>query len=210
MIALIDYGMGNLLSVRKALEHVGGQDVALAASAEALAAADAVVLPGVGNFGDGAKHLRERGLDKPIADAFQAGKPFLGICLGMQLLMESSEEAPGVAGLGLVKGSVKRFPSLPGLKIPQIGWNSVDFKKSVPCVQGLSSGEYFYFVHSFYIAPDAPELAVGVTDYGINFCSCVGADNWFATQFHPEKSQDAGLLILRNFVNSIPGKRSCS
>ena len=203
MIALIDYGMGNLLSVRKALEHVGGQDVALVDSPAALAGADAVVLPGVGHFGDGAKHLRGRGLDKPIAAAFREGKPFLGICLGMQLLMESSEEAPGVAGLGLVKGGVKRFPAASGLKVPQIGWNGVDFQKRVPCVQGLESGEHFYFVHSYYVAPDDPSLTVGVTDYGISFCACLGADNWFATQFHPEKSQDAGLLILRNFVQSI-------
>lgn len=200
MIALIDYGMGNLSSVYKAFIAVGAKDLKIVSSPKELMRADAVILPGVGHFGDGMKNLIQNGLDQAVIEAVSAGKPFLGICLGMQLLMESSEEAPGIHGLGLLKGKTVRFSKEMGLKIPQIGWNCVKFTQEHPYFTGITSGEFFYFVHSYYLKPDNNKVVLGITDYGIDFCSCVSKENIFATQFHPEKSQDAGLAILRNFV----------
>ena len=203
MIALIDYGMGNLSSVHKAFAAVGAKDLKVVSTPNEVAKADAVILPGVGNFGDGMKNLTGSGLDKSVVSAVSAGKPFLGICLGMQLLMENSEEAPGVSGLGILKGSTVRFPKESGLKIPQIGWNCVNLTRKHPYMAGISSGEFFYFVHSYYLKPEEKNIVLGITDYGIDFCSCVAKDNIFATQFHPEKSQDAGLVILKNFVDFV-------
>ncbi len=203
MIALIDYGMGNLSSVRKAFLAVGAMDIKLVSDPQEITAAQAVVLPGVGNFGDGAKNLHELGFDTAIKSAVTSGKPFMGICLGMQLLMESSEEAPGVKGLGIIKGKTIKFDKNCCLKIPQIGWNSVSKIKNNICLDGIKDEEFFYFVHSYYVAPEEESYIAGITEYGIKFCSCIGRDNIFATQFHPEKSQDAGLRIIRNFVNSI-------
>ena len=204
MIALIDYGMGNLSSVSKAFKAVGAKDMVITSYANDIKKADAIVLPGVGNFGDGMRNLKEFNLDAAIkASVEEENKPFFGICLGMQLLMEGSEEAPGVPGLGLLKGQTVRFENLAGLKIPQIGWNSVNLKYHHPYFSELESDEYFYFVHSFYLKPENSECILGETNYGINFCSCVAKDNIFATQFHPEKSQDAGLTILKNFVKSL-------
>ncbi len=204
MIALIDYGMGNLSSVSKAFKAVGAKELIITSSADDIKKADAVVLPGVGNFGDGMKNLKEFQLDSAIRISVERDrKPFLGICLGMQLLMESSEEAPGIPGLGLLKGQTVRFPNMEGFKIPQIGWNSVQLKYKHPYFADLETDEYFYFVHSFYLKPENNEAVLGETDYGIKFCSCVAKENIFATQFHPEKSQDAGLTILKNFINSV-------
>ena len=206
MIALIDYGMGNLSSVYKAFNAVGvkdSKDIKIVTTPKEVMDADVIVLPGVGNFGDGMSSLTKLGLDKTIINAVSVGKPFLGICLGMQLLMENSEEAPGVAGLGILKGKTIRFSKEIGLKVPQIGWNSVNLIRKHPYFEGLSSGEYFYFVHSYYLKPKDEDVSLGTTDYGIDFCSCIAKDNIFATQFHPEKSQDAGLTILRNFVDCI-------
>ena len=205
MIALIDYGIGNLSSVYKAFMAVGAEDIKIVSTPKEIIEADAVILPGVGNFGDGMKNLIEKGFNLAILETVSAGKPFMGICLGMQLLMESSEEAPGISGLGILKGKTVRFSENMGLKIPQIGWNSVNVLREHPYFKGIASGEYFYFVHSFYLEPNDRDTVLGITDYGIDFCSCVAKDNVFATQFHPEKSQDAGLAILRNFVDVVQG-----
>ncbi|HPN84063.1 MAG TPA: imidazole glycerol phosphate synthase subunit HisH [Victivallales bacterium] len=204
MIFIIDYGMGNLFSVNKALASVGAP-VKMTSSPEDLKIADAVVLPGVGNFGEGMKNLSIFGLDKAIKKFVKTGKPLLGICLGMQLLMEESEEAPGQKGLGIFKGAVIRFPKSK-LKVPQMGWNSVKFLRDSPFTGELKQESYFYFVHSYYVSPNDPELVVGETEYGLNFCSAIGTKNIFATQFHPEKSQNAGLQILKNFVGLVNAK----
>jgi imidazole glycerol-phosphate synthase subunit HisH len=203
MIGLIDYGMGNLSSVNKALKAVGAIDVKLISTPEEIDIAEAIILPGVGNFGDGMKNLEERGLAGAIQNAVSFGKPFLGICLGMQLLMQDSEEAPSIKGLEVFEGSVVKFSSDLKLKVPQMGWNSVCFREPHQCIEGIKNREYFYFVHSYYVKPVNNEIVLGETDYGVNFCSCIAQNNVFATQFHPEKSQDAGLKILRNFVEAV-------
>jgi len=201
MIALIDYGAGNLRSVFKAVESIGG-DVKLVETAEDIAAADAVILPGVGNFGDGMNKVRERNLEQPILDAISSGKPFLGICLGMQLLLEESEEAPGVKGLGVFKGKVTHFPE--GVeKVPHMGWNDITIKNQHPCFEGIKDEDYFYFVHSYYAAPEDPSVTLASCDYIHEFAAVIGKDNVFATQYHPEKSQDKGLKILKNFVEMV-------
>ena len=203
MIALIDYGMGNLSSVYKAFNAVDAEGLKIVSTPKEVKGADAIILPGVGNFGDGMKNLTEKGLDQAVITAVSDGKPFFGICLGMQLLMESSEEAPDVAGLSILKGKVIRFSKEMGLKIPQIGWNCVNLTRQHPYFTGIFSGEFFYFVHSYYLKPENSETVLGITDYDIDFCSCVAKDNIFATQFHPEKSQNEGLAILRNFIENI-------
>ena len=203
MIALIDYGMGNLSSVYKAFAAAGANDLKIVTTPEEVQSADAVILPGVGNFGDGIKHLRNLGLDEAVIDAVSEGKPFFGICLGMQLLFESSEEAEGISGLGILKGRVVRFSNKMNLKVPHIGWNCVNLEKEHPYCSDIKSGEFFYFVHSYYVIPKDDNVILGRTDYGIDFCSCIAKDNIFATQFHPEKSQDAGLGILGNFIKEL-------
>jgi len=201
MIALIDYGAGNLRSVFKALESVGG-DVKLVETAEEIAAADAVILPGVGNFGDGMNKIRERNLEQPILDAIESGKPFLGICLGMQLLLEESEEAPGVKGLGVFKGKVVHFPE--GIeKVPHMGWNDITIKNNHPCFNEIQDEDYFYFVHSYFAKPEDPQVTLATCEYIHEFTAVIGKDNVFATQYHPEKSQDKGLKILKNFVELV-------
>jgi len=198
MIALIDYNMGNLLSVSKALEYVGG-DVRVVDTPADVAKADAVILPGVGNFGDGMEHLRARGFEQPVIDAVKSGKPFLGICLGMQMLLDASEEAPGVKGLGIIKGKVVRFPENIE-KVPHMGWNSVSIDRPCKLLEGVSDESYFYFVHSYYACPEAADAVIGSCEYIRRFAAIIGGNNIFATQFHPEKSQNAGLQILKNFV----------
>jgi glutamine amidotransferase len=201
MIGLIDYGMGNLLSVSKAFESIGA-DVLISEDPSALSQADAVVLPGVGNFGDGMKHLSERGLDKFVIDSIDSGKPFMGICLGMQLLMESSEEAPGISGLAVFKGSVPRFPDM-DLKIPHMGWNDVTVTENGSArFANVPDNSYFYFVHSYYVAPEDSSIVAGTCSYGIDFAASISRDNIFATQFHPEKSQDCGIQLLKNFCEN--------
>ena len=200
MIALIDYGSGNLRSVSKALQHEGA-DVELVDAPEALAKADAVVLPGVGAFGDCVRNLQERGLWNPIKEWLGSGRPFLGICLGYQLLFESSEETPGVNGFGFFKGQVRRFHEA-GLKIPHMGWNTLQ-KSDHKLWQGLPENPYVFFVHSYFPVPEDPSIITSRTTYGETFAASVARDNVAAVQFHPEKSQETGLAILRNFIQSI-------
>lgn len=200
-IALIDYGMGNLRNVERAIIAVGG-DVRRIEHGDQLHGFDGVILPGVGNFGDGMRHLEERGFIQPIYDAVASGLPFLGICLGMQMLFESSEEAPDVAGLGIFKGKVLRFPE-GGAKVPHMGWNTVTRVNLAPLQPAFEKETFFYFVHTYYVRPDDPSVTMAICDYILPFTAAVGRDQVYATQFHPEKSQDAGLEILRLFVKTV-------
>ncbi len=205
MIAIVDYGVGNLRSVQKALESVGAP-AQVTADPAVVDAAAAIVLPGVGAFGAAAANLRQSGLLPPVLAGIEAGKPFLGICVGMQLLFEYSEELYGgerPRGLGLLPGAVRRFP--PGLKVPQIGWNQLEFRRESPLFAGVDAGAYVYFVHSYYCAPADDESVAAVTDYGITYCSSVYLRNIAAIQFHPEKSSRVGLGILRNFRDWCAG-----
>ena len=198
-IALIDYGSGNLRSVSKALQHEGA-NVRLVDTPEGINGAAAVVLPGVGAFGDCVRGIRERALWEPVKNWLHSGKPFLGICVGYQLLFESSEESPGEAGFGFFKGGVKRFEA-PGLKIPQIGWNTLDIPdRAHPLWRGLPPQPYVYFVHSYFPVPEDQSIVAARTTYGETFSAGVVSGNVAAVQFHPEKSQEVGLAILRNFI----------
>jgi len=206
MIAIVDYGMGNLRSVQKAFETVGHQ-AAVTRDPRAIADASHVVLPGVGAFADCMANLQRYSLVEPIRQAIASGKPFLGICLGLQLLFTESEEFGLHKGLGLLSGRVKKFPFGNGhapaangrLKVPHMGWNGVTVQRTAPPLRGIASGEQFYFVHSYYVEPRDMSVAATMTDYGPPFVSSVWRDNIFACQFHPEKSQAAGLRIVRNF-----------
>jgi imidazole glycerol-phosphate synthase subunit HisH len=201
-IGLIDYGSGNLRSVAKALQIVGAEpeQVASAPIPEDL---DALVLPGVGSFGDSVRHLQERGLFRPIREWLTSRKKFLGICLGYQLLFQASEESPGVQGLGLFEGAVRRFRA-GNLKVPQIGWNRLTWtKEAQERFPGLPINPYVYFVHSYYPVPENGSIIAATAEYGEEFAAAVVADNLLATQFHPEKSQENGLAILRQFVSSL-------
>lgn len=197
MIAIIDYGMGNLCSVQKALERVGAS-TKITENPEDLSRAEKIVLPGVGAFGNAMKELEARGFVAAVKEEVGNGKPFLGICLGFQVLFDASEESPGVRGLGLFSGEVKRFVT--DLKVPHMGWNQLRIKRRAPIYKGLEDGAFVYFVHSFYVAPENEEDIATSTDYSLEFASSVWRGNVFATQFHPEKSQAVGLAILENFV----------
>jgi glutamine amidotransferase len=199
MIAIIDYEMGNLRSVQKGFERVGHAATITCDPAE-LQAAGKIVLPGVGAFRDAIAALRERQLVDPIRDAIAAGKPFLGICLGLQLLFERSFEDGEHDGLGVIPGEVRRF-SLPArYKVPHMGWNQVRFRRRPPLFEGVDDGSHFYFVHSYYVVPGEAAWIATETDYASPFCSSVWRGNLFAVQFHPEKSQSAGLRLLKNFA----------
>jgi glutamine amidotransferase len=199
MIAIIDYQRGNLRSVQKGFERVGFA-AEITSDPQRLAAADKVVLPGVGAFGDAMAELRTRGLVEPIRDMIAAGKPFLGICLGLQLLFDVGYEGGEHAGLGVLRGKVVRFDLPVGFKVPHMGWNQGRFVRPAPVLDGLADGTHFYFVHSYYVVPEDPALVAIETTYGHPFCAMVWRDNLFATQFHPEKSQADGLRLLRNFA----------
>jgi glutamine amidotransferase len=202
MIALIDYGMGNLGSVHKALLRVGCQ-AEITDDPDQISRAEAVVLPGVGAFDDCVKNLVDRGLDVAVKDSVNDGKPFLGICLGLQMLFDSSEEGGKYPGLGIVPGKVVRFTH--DLKIPQIGWNQISIRKPAPHFAGVADGSWVYFVHSYYVVPEDDSVVATVTNYGYDFVSAIWRDNVFATQFHPEKSQAVGLKILENFGKLVNG-----
>ncbi len=196
MITVIDYGMGNLRSVARALELSGGS-VKVSSSARDILQADSVVLPGVGAFSKGMMNLNAMGLTSALMEAINTGKPFLGICLGMQLMYEGSEEGPACPGLGVFKGKVKRFDSR--VRVPHVGWNTVRTEGGNPLFKGIDQGDYFYFVHSYYAAPKADEFTTGRTVYGDEFASAIRRKNVYLTQFHPEKSQEKGMRLLRNF-----------
>ena len=201
MIALVDYDAGNVKSVEKAIEKLGGEFI-LTSDPETVRNADAVILPGVGNFGDCMDKLISRGLDKAIRSFASSGKPFLGICVGLQLLFDESEESPGIPGLGILKGKIRRFPVSDELKVPQIGWNNIISCKG-RLFDGINEGTYFYFVHSYYLEAADPSIVSSRAEYGVTFDSSVESGNVFATQFHPEKSSDAGLKVLKNFLDLV-------
>ena len=201
-IGLIDYGSGNLRSVAKALEAVGAEPQQIG-SGPIPSGLDALVLPGVGAFGDSVRHLQERGLFQPIREWLTSQKKFLGICLGYQLLFQASEESPGVEGFGLFEGTVQRFRST-HLKVPQIGWNRLTWTSEAhKRFPKLPSDPFVYFVHSYYPVPQNRSLIAATAEYGEEFAAAIVADNLLATQFHPEKSQENGLAILRQFVSSL-------
>ena len=197
MIALIDYGVGNLYSVAKAVTAVGG-DVKITSNADDLVRADKIILPGVGAFGDCMKNLFASGLIPTIREQISNKKYLLGICVGLQILFESSEESPNIDGLGILSGKIKKIHA-ENLKIPHMGWNSVNFSDS-KIFAGVKNNSYFYFVHSYHAAPDNKNLISATTDYGEKVTAAVESENIFATQFHPEKSGDVGLQILKNFI----------
>ena len=199
MIAIIDYDAGNLRSVEKALLSLG-EEVLVTRDRTELLAADKVILPGVGNFGDAMEKLKAYDLVRVIHELAERGKPFLGICLGLQLLFERSAEAPGVEGLGILKGEILRIPDGEGRKVPHIGWNSLHLQNGGRLFEGLPEGAYVYFVHSYYLKAENPEIVKAATEYGVTIDASVEQGNIFACQFHPEKSSQVGLKILENFA----------
>lgn len=200
VIAIIDYGMGNLRSVEKGFLKVG-VDARVVTEPGAVYDARAVVLPGVGAFRDCMKNLAGMSLIEPVVRSIEKGKPYLGICLGLQVLFTESEEFGTYEGLDIIKGKVKKFRT--DLKVPHMGWNNVKLLRRPPLFEGIKDESFFYFVHSFYVAPEDPDVIAATTDYGLTFTSMVWKDNIFATQFHPEKSQEAGLMILKNFGDFV-------
>ncbi|MDQ4083615.1 MAG: imidazole glycerol phosphate synthase subunit HisH [Actinomycetota bacterium] len=197
-VAVVDYDAGNTLSVTRALEKVGAR-VYLTSDPEEVLTADAVVLPGVGAFGDCVRKLKERGMDEACLETYRAGKPFLGVCIALQVFFEASEESPGVEGLGILPGKVVKF-DVGGLKVPHMGWNELDVVREHPILGGLS-GEDFYFVHSYHPEPEEDSDLLGESDYGGRFCAAAGRENLAAVQFHPEKSSRAGLKLYENFLS---------
>ena len=197
MIAIIDYDAGNIKSVEKAMRYLG-QDVEI--TRERILAADKVILPGVGAFGDAMEKIRQYGLEEVIRQVVDRGTPFLGICLGLQLLFEESEESPGAKGLGILKGKIRRIPGGEGLKIPHMGWNTLELSGDGRLFRGVPEEPFVYFVHSYYLEAQEEEIVKAVTWYGTKIHASVEKENVFACQFHPEKSSSTGLLMLKNFV----------
>ncbi len=200
MIAIIDYDAGNLKSVEKALEFIG-EEVVISRDRDEILSADKVILPGVGSFGDAMDKLKKYDLIKTINDVIEKRTPFLGICLGLQLLFERSDESEGIPGLGILKGEILRIPDTPGLKIPHIGWNSLRFMNDGRLFKDVNDDEYVYFVHSYYLKAANPSIVKAVTEYSTIIDASVEKDNVFACQFHPEKSGETGLKILKNFAS---------
>lgn len=206
MIAIIDYDAGNLKSVQKALAFLGEENIVTRDVGEILRA-DKVILPGVGAFGVAMDQLKRFGLDGVIREVCDRGTPFLGICLGLQLLFEGSEESQGVEGLGILPGTVVKIPEAEGLKIPHIGWNSLHIQNSGRLFRGVSQQTYVYFVHSYYLKAAVPEIVKATAEYGVTIDASVERGNVFACQFHPEKSSETGLHILKNFAGIMGGRR---
>ena len=202
MVAIIDYDAGNIKSVQNAVEYLGGECV-VTRDRDVIMNCDKAILPGVGAFGDAMQRLEEYGLIETIRDYTETGKPFLGICLGLQVLFEDSEESPGVKGLGILKGHIKRIPDSAELKVPQIGWNSIEINPSSRLLSTTQNGAYVYFVHSYYLEAEDESIVSSSTEYNTHIHSSVEKGNVFACQFHPEKSSDIGLNILKNFLFSI-------
>ena len=199
MIGIIDYDAGNLRSVEKALQYLGKETI-VTRDPEQIRKADKAILPGVGAFGDAMKKLQEYHLDTLIREIADSGKPLLGICLGLQLLFEESEESPGVKGLGVLEGKIRRIPEGEGLKVPHIGWNSLHLEHNGRLFRNIPENSYVYFVHSYYLEAKAPEIVKASTEYGVHIHASVEKNNLFACQFHPEKSSETGLQILKNFA----------
>lgn len=200
MIAIIDYDAGNIKSVEKALFHLG-QKVEITRNAQKILSADKVILPGVGSFGDAMGKIRQYGLEEVIWKVVEKKTPFLGICLGLQLLFERSDETPGVKGLGILKGEILKLPDVSGLKIPHMGWNSLEFPREGRLFHDLPEKPYVYFVHSYYLKAEEEEIVTATTEYSAHIHASVEKDHIFACQFHPEKSSDVGMQILKNFVD---------
>lgn len=200
MVAIIDYDAGNIKSVEKAMSYLG-QDVRVTRDYNDIVSASHVILPGVGSFGDAMDKLTLYGLDRAIYDVVDQKTPFLGICLGLQLLYDESEESPGVKGLGVLKGKIVRIPDAPGYKIPHMGWNSLEIRPDARLFQGIDNHAYVYFVHSYYLQAEDPDEVVATTTYTTHIHASVERENVFACQFHPEKSSSVGLKILDNFVH---------
>jgi glutamine amidotransferase len=203
-LAIVDYDVGNLHSAAKAFERLG-QPAVVTSDAAQIASAPAVVLPGQGAFATCMENLERARLTHAVLDAARSGRPFLGICVGMQILFDESEESPGVQGLGLFRGPVVRFPARGDLKVPHMGWNQLRVRRRVPALAGVDDGAYVYFVHSFYPEPRDPEAIATTTDYGVEFVSSVAQGKVYAGVFHPEKSQRVGLALLAGFVGTIAG-----
>jgi glutamine amidotransferase len=199
LVAVLDYDAGNIKSVEKAIISLG-ETAVITRDRDTILKADKVILPGVGSFGDAMEKLKSYGLVEVINEVVENNTPFLGICLGLQLLFESSEESPGVEGLGILKGKIVKIPDNMGLKVPQIGWNSLKFPNKGRLFTGIKEDSYVYFVHSYYLKADEPEIVTATTDYATLIHASVEKGNVFACQFHPEKSSDVGLQILKNFV----------
>lgn len=199
MIAIIDYDAGNLKSVEKALIYLG-QEAIITRNREAILGADKVILPGVGSFGDAMGKLRSYGLEETIKDVVELKKPFLGICLGLQLFFERSDETDGIKGLGILEGEILRIPNCEGLKIPHMGWNSIEIKPDAKLFKGITNNQYVYFVHSYYLKAKNENEVAASTNYSTLIHASVEKDNIFGCQFHPEKSGDVGLKILKNFA----------
>ena len=199
MTAIIDYDAGNINSVEKAVAFLGYEAV-LTRDRDVIMGSDRVILPGVGSFGDAMGRLRSYGLDTVLKEYATSGKPFLGICLGLQLLFEDSEESPGVEGLGILKGHILRIPKEEGLTVPQIGWNDLKLRPGTKLFNGVKDGSYVYFVHSYYLKSEEEDAVAATTEYGVTVHAAVEKGNVFACQFHPEKSSDVGLKILENFL----------
>lgn len=200
MLAVIDYGAGNLRSVLHALKHLGARETRLAQSPEQLHGAEKIILPGVGAFGAGMAQMRARKLVEPLKAALDAGAPYLGICVGMQILYEVGEEMGEHEGMGILGGRVRRFPHFSDRKVPHMGWNHLTIHGEPGLLAGLDERSYAYFVHSYYCAPSEDDTVIGSVDYGIDFAAIVQRDNIYGVQFHPEKSQSTGLRILSNFL----------
>lgn len=205
MIAVIDYGAGNLQSVVKALHYIGC-DAVVTKDKEVLKKSDGAILPGVGSFADAMDCMKASGLTEPVIEFANSGKPFLGICLGLQLLFEASEESPGAKGLGILKGKITKIPAGEGLKIPHMGWNDLTIASRTGIFAGIEGSPYVYFVHSYYLTADDPAIVSSRTQYGVTIDASVQRGNVFATQFHPEKSGQAGLRMLRNFATITRGE----
>lgn len=201
MVAIIDYGAGNLQSVKKALDFLGYESE-ITMDREKILSASHVILPGVGSFGDAMASIRERGLEDTIKQAASGEKHFLGICLGLQLMFEKSDETPGVEGLGIFKGDIVKIPSENGLKVPHMGWNSVNLKQTDGIFSGIRDGSYFYFVHSYYLKNAEPDVVAATAQYGVEIECAIQKGRVCATQFHPEKSSETGLRLLKNFMEA--------
>lgn len=204
MIAIIDYGAGNIQSVNKAFKHIDC-DCVVTRDKDIIMKAEGAVLPGVGSFGDTMNTMNEYGIKDTVVDFTKSGKPFLGICLGLQLLFPASDESPEAKGLGIFDGTITKIPSGAGLKIPHIGWNSLDIKKNDGLFKGIEGNPYVYFVHSYFLNATDKSIVSAQTEYGVKIDASIAKDNIFATQFHPEKSGEVGLKMLKNFADIVNG-----